>query len=59
MDLADGDLVALAQAGDRDAVQQLLERHERRVLAAIVGMVRNPDDAREILKLKGKNNVNF
>lgn len=50
MDLADGELVALAQAGDRDAVQQLLERYERRVLAAIVGMVRNPEDAREILQ---------
>lgn len=46
----DGELVALAQAGDRDAVQTLLERYERRLLAVIVGMVRNPEDAKEILQ---------
>lgn len=50
MEYADGELVALAQAGDRDAVQQLLERYERRLLSVIVGMVRNPEDAREILQ---------
>lgn len=47
---ADGELVAQAQAGDRDAVQQLLERYERRLLSVIIGMVRNPEDAREILQ---------
>lgn len=50
VDHADGELVAQAQAGDRDAVQQLLERYERRLLSVIIGMVRNPDDAREILQ---------
>jgi RNA polymerase sigma-70 factor (ECF subfamily) len=50
VEYADGELVALAQAGDRDAVQQLLERYERRLLSVIVGMVRNPEDAREILQ---------
>lgn len=47
---ADGELVAQAQAGDRDAVQQLLQRYERRLLSVVVGMVRNPEDAREILQ---------
>lgn len=47
---ADGELVAQAQAGDREAVGQLLERYERRLLSVIVGMVRNPEDAREILQ---------
>lgn len=50
MDPADGELVALAQAGDRDAVRQLLERYERRLLSVIIGMVRNPEDAKEILQ---------
>ncbi len=50
LDPSDGELVALAQAGDRDAVQSLLERYERRLLSVIVGMVRNPEDAREILQ---------
>jgi len=50
VDPADGELVSLAQAGDRDAVQQLLERYERRLLSVIIGMVRNPEDAREILQ---------
>lgn len=50
MEPADGELVALAQAGDRDAVQTLLERYERRLLSVVVGMVRNPEDAREILQ---------
>jgi RNA polymerase sigma-70 factor (ECF subfamily) len=47
---ADGELVAQAQAGDRDAVQQLLERYERRLLSVLVGMVRNPEDAKELLQ---------
>jgi len=46
----DGELVAQAQAGDREAVQTLLERYERRLMAVIVGMVRNPEDAKEILQ---------
>jgi RNA polymerase sigma-70 factor, ECF subfamily len=49
-DPPDSELVAQAQAGNRDAVQTLLERYERRLLAVIVGMVRNPEDAKEILQ---------
>jgi RNA polymerase sigma-70 factor (ECF subfamily) len=49
-DPPDSELVAQAQAGDREAVQTLLERYERRLLAVIVGMVRNPEDAKEILQ---------
>jgi len=46
----DGDLVDRARAGDREAVAQLLERYQRRLLGVLVGMVRNPEDAREILQ---------
>lgn len=46
----DDELVAQAQTGDRAAVQTLLERYERRLLAVLLGMVRNPEDAREILQ---------
>lgn len=48
--ISDGELVAQAQAGDRDATEELLGRYERRLLSVIVGMVRNPEDAREILQ---------
>jgi len=50
LDPPDGVLVSQAQAGDREAVQTLLERYQRRLLAVIVGMVRNPEDAKEILQ---------
>lgn len=50
MELEDAELVARAQAGDRDAVQTLLERYERRLLNVLVAMVRNPEDARELLQ---------
>jgi RNA polymerase sigma-70 factor (ECF subfamily) len=46
----DGELVARAQSGDRDAVQELLQTYERRVLSVLLGMVRNPEDARELLQ---------
>jgi RNA polymerase sigma-70 factor, ECF subfamily len=50
VEAGDGELVSRAQAGDRDAIQQLLQRYERRLLGVLVGMVRNPEDAREILQ---------
>jgi RNA polymerase sigma-70 factor (ECF subfamily) len=46
----DGELVSRAQAGDREAMGELLQRYERRILSVLVGMVRNPEDAREILQ---------
>jgi len=46
----DAELLRRARAGDRDALRQLYERYHRRVLALVVGMVRNPEDAREIVQ---------
>ncbi len=50
MELSDEELVAGAQAGDRDAMQLLMERYQRRVLAVVIAMVRNPDDAAEVVQ---------
>ncbi len=50
MDLTDAELVERAQAGDRAAMQQLMERYQRRVLGVAVGIVKNPDDALEIVQ---------
>ncbi len=50
MDQTDSELVDLARAGDRDAARQLVERYQRRVLGVVIGMVRNPDDAREVVQ---------
>jgi RNA polymerase sigma-70 factor (ECF subfamily) len=46
----DAELLRRGRAGDRDALRQLYERYHRRVLAVVVGMVRNPEDAREIVQ---------
>jgi len=46
----DVELLQRGRAGDRDALRQLYERYHRRVLAVVVGMVRNPEDAREIVQ---------
>lgn len=46
----DAELVRRGRAGDRDALRQLFERYQRRLLAVVVGMVRNPEDAREIVQ---------
>ena len=50
MDQTDSELVDLARSGDRDAARQLVERYQRRVLGVAIGMVRNPDDAREVVQ---------
>lgn len=46
----DGDLVARSRAGDHDAFRQLYERYHRRAFAVALGIVRNPDDAREVVQ---------
>jgi RNA polymerase sigma-70 factor (ECF subfamily) len=46
----DVELLQRGRAGDRDALRQLYERYHRRVLAVVIGMVRNPEDAREIVQ---------
>ncbi len=43
-------LVERAQQGDRDAFRQLVERHQRRAFAIAVGLVRDENDAREIVQ---------
>ena len=43
-------LVEKAQKGDRDAFRQLVQRHQRRAFAIAVGVVRDDDDAREIVQ---------
>ncbi len=43
-------LVERAQAGDKTAFRQLVERHQRRAFAIAVGLVRDENDAREIVQ---------
>ena len=50
MEPTDADLVDRGKAGDRDALHALAERYQRRVLGVVVGMVRNPEDAREVVQ---------
>jgi RNA polymerase sigma-70 factor (ECF subfamily) len=46
----DAELLRRGRSGDRDALRQLFERYHRRLLAVVIGMVRNPEDAREIVQ---------
>jgi RNA polymerase sigma-70 factor (ECF subfamily) len=46
----DDQLVARARDGDRGAYQTLVEHYQRRILSVVIGMVRNPDDAQEIVQ---------
>ncbi|RMD84993.1 MAG: sigma-70 family RNA polymerase sigma factor [Candidatus Dadabacteria bacterium] len=50
MDVSDSVLVERGRGGDRRALQALVERYQRRVLGVVVGMVRNPEDAREVVQ---------
>lgn len=50
MDSSDAELVARGRAGDRTALQALAERYQRRILGVVVGMVRNVEDAREVVQ---------
>ena len=50
MDSTDAELVEQAQAGDRVAMQTLMERYQRRALGVAIGVVKNPDDALEIVQ---------
>jgi RNA polymerase sigma-70 factor (ECF subfamily) len=43
-------LIAQAQAGDMGAFRQLVERHQRRAFSVALALVRNEDDAREIVQ---------
>ena len=50
MELDDSELLRRGKAGDRDALRQLYEKYQRRLLSVVVGLVRNPEDAREIVQ---------
>ena len=50
MDPTDAELVVRGRSGDRTALQMLAERYQRRVLGVVIGMVRNPEDAREVVQ---------
>src|SRR5690606_32432190 len=39
-----------AQEGDRTAFRELVERHQRRAFAIAIGLVRDENDAREIVQ---------
>ncbi|MBX3127798.1 MAG: sigma-70 family RNA polymerase sigma factor [Polyangiaceae bacterium] len=43
-------LIQRAQGGDRAAFRQLVERHQRRAFAIAIGLVRDEQDAREIVQ---------
>ncbi len=44
----DSEMVKAVLAGEVEAFQALVERYERRIYYVVFGMVRNPEDAREI-----------
>jgi RNA polymerase sigma-70 factor (ECF subfamily) len=48
--LDDADLVAAARAGDRAAFQTLFERYNRRAYTLALGVVRNTDDALDLVQ---------
>jgi RNA polymerase sigma-70 factor (ECF subfamily) len=43
-------LIARAQSGDHAAFRQLVERHQRRAFAIALGLVRDENDARELVQ---------
>lgn len=48
--LHDAHLIQRAQAGDARAFRELVERHQRRAFAIALGLVRDEQDAREIVQ---------
>src|SRR5207302_6410814 len=46
----DRDLVEASKRGDRDAFRTLFERYHRRAYALALGVVRNPDDALDVVQ---------
>ncbi len=46
----DREFISLAQKGDTKAFRMLVERHQRRAYSIALGLVRDPNDAREIVQ---------
>jgi RNA polymerase sigma-70 factor (ECF subfamily) len=46
----DRELIVAAQQGDRAAFRKLVERHQRRAFAIAIGLVRDENDARELVQ---------
>ena len=46
----DRELIGLAQKGDKAAFRRLVERHQRRAFAIAMGLVRDENDARELVQ---------
>jgi len=46
----DADTVARVQKGDLDAFEELMTRHNQRVYRTLVGILGNPDDARDAMQ---------
>ena len=50
MALSDWELVQRARKGDRDAFRELVERYQRKIAALALGMLRNREDALDIVQ---------
>lgn len=50
MALSDWELVQRSRTGDRDAFRELVERYRRRIAALAIGMLRNREDALDIVQ---------
>ena len=48
--MSDTELLARARAGDRDALEVLIERHQPQLYRFGMAMCRNPEDARDVLQ---------
>ncbi len=48
MENNDLQLVERAQAGDRDAFREIVEKYQRRVYSICYGMLKNPDDSMDV-----------
>lgn len=46
----DGECVARVQGGDLDAFEELMNRHSQRVYRTLVGILGNPDEARDAMQ---------
>ena len=47
---SDGELVERARQGDREAFRELVERYQRKIAALALGMLRNREDALDVVQ---------